>query len=192
MATTLPEVGTEGRLHELGQIASLRKNFGFIRCCTRNRELFFHKSQIIGWDWEHVKVGDDVAFQVVHDSETKKLVASQVSPAPQGSAQYHSISEAQYTGIVTSAVEGSSGHGFVLYAREGKPRHLTFSAEVLQPHNPAPSPGSFVTFHVLTDLRAAASAGGVPTDGQHRIHGVQKACQVDVLVSRSRCSSSQR
>lgn len=53
------------------QVSSLRGGFGFIRCCERPGELFFHLSEA----QDSVAVGDDVEFTAARERNGERLNA---------------------------------------------------------------------------------------------------------------------
>ena len=52
----------------------VRVNFGFIKCCERNRDVAFHISEVE--EGAELRVGDDVEFAARRDPDSGKLQAS--------------------------------------------------------------------------------------------------------------------
>lgn len=51
------------------QVRTLKGNFGFIRCCQRSGDLFFHYTTLQGCTKADLKKGDDVEFSVERNPE---------------------------------------------------------------------------------------------------------------------------
>ena len=51
------------------QIRTLKGNFGFIRCCQRSGDLFFHYTTLQDCSKEDLKKNDDVEFTVQRSAE---------------------------------------------------------------------------------------------------------------------------
>ena len=56
------------------QIITMRTQFGFIKCCERPGEMFFHFSALAGGP-EAFDVGDDVEFNVTREPKGERLNA---------------------------------------------------------------------------------------------------------------------
>ena len=50
---------------ELGVVTIMKASYGFIKCCARREDLFFHFTEVIGGE-AAVSVGQDVTFRVRH------------------------------------------------------------------------------------------------------------------------------
>lgn len=51
------------------QVRTKKSNFGFIACCQRSGQLFFHSSALQDCEFEDLKKGDDVEFSVERHPE---------------------------------------------------------------------------------------------------------------------------
>ena len=71
------------RHRETGIIKKLLHSYGFIQCFDRQAQLFFHFSQFDG-NIEHLKIGDQVEFEMTYDPRTGKPIASSVSKITPG------------------------------------------------------------------------------------------------------------
>lgn len=99
---------------EFGTIISVRKQFGFIKPCSRQLDIFFHFSSIVpGLELEEVKPGLEVQFLVTQ--EAGKACAKQVDRAPQGVAVYETITQQQVLGHIIS--EPTPLHGVCLQGK---------------------------------------------------------------------------
>lgn len=56
------------------QIITMRTQFGFIKCCERPGEMFFHFSALTGGS-EAFAVGDDVEFSITREPKGERLNA---------------------------------------------------------------------------------------------------------------------
>ena len=56
------------------QVITMRTQFGFIKCCERPGEMFFHFSALDGGP-EAFSVGDDVEFSVTREPKGERLNA---------------------------------------------------------------------------------------------------------------------
>ena len=56
------------------QIITMRTQFGFIKCCERPGEMFFHFSALTGGP-EAYAVGDDVEFSITREPKGERLNA---------------------------------------------------------------------------------------------------------------------
>ncbi len=56
------------------QIITMRTQFGFIKCCERPGEMFFHFSALTGGP-EAFAVGDDVEFSITREPKGERLNA---------------------------------------------------------------------------------------------------------------------
>ena len=100
---------------ELGVVSVMKANYGFIKCCARSDDLFFHSSEVRGGE-AAVAVGRDVAFRVERRPAPgqirgeEKPVAVAVRPAPKGSAVFETVEETFRRGVcVERLVFGRAG-----------------------------------------------------------------------------------
>jgi cold shock CspA family protein len=84
---------------QLGRVALLKKEFGFIRQVTRPGDLFFHFSQLDGITPGEIRTGDDVEFSVVRDRDGK-LSAAAVRRAAPGAVVFDTVSAETLEGVV--------------------------------------------------------------------------------------------
>ena len=83
---------------QLGKIALLKKEFGFIKRLNNPSDLFFHFTEFDS-SMENPQVGDEVSFYVSTDSQGRKC-ATNVTRAPAGSVQFELLSNEVYYGVV--------------------------------------------------------------------------------------------
>ncbi|PSC71991.1 Cold shock domain-containing [Micractinium conductrix] len=177
---------------QLGRVALLKKEFGFIRQMDRPGDMFFHFSQLEGWSSDDVKVGDDVEYTVRRDRDGTKLSAVQIRRAPQGAVVFETVSEELHRGVILERPQlgkqylGSSG--VVEYVPPGEGGDaaalLLAGGEAAIPGMPGPgkarlpfSPqdvaqgsgslrvGDHVCFRVLTNLQAVKAAAQATVPG---------------------------
>ncbi|KAL3155007.1 hypothetical protein ABBQ38_011531 [Trebouxia sp. C0009 RCD-2024] len=156
---------------ELGQIITMKTQFGFIKCCERPGELFFHNSALQDGP-EGFAVGQDVEFSVTREPKGERPNAVEIVRAPQGSAVFDAVSEEQVTGRVVDRMVTPRGYnsaatsGLVAFEAEGAQQQLPFGLAELQDSSLNPGTGDKVTFHVATHIataRAAVKAGAPNT-----------------------------
>ncbi len=83
---------------EFGVISVIKSGYGFIKCCSRAKDLFFHFSEL-NEDASTARTGQEVQFRVITEPRTGKIVASGVRFAPKGSAVFETIDERPVRGI---------------------------------------------------------------------------------------------
>lgn len=160
----LPPIVDEAAPRELGTITVRKPQFGFIKCCERPGDLFFHVSAVEGMQGgEQLKVGDDVEFAVGRDPHTKKTIAVRLTRVPKGSAVFEVVSDEQYTGVVLErAVAGKNytkvTSGVLEYEWGGSKHKIIYGVPDLHDARCNPSVGDRVTFRIATSLRAAKAA----------------------------------
>jgi cold shock CspA family protein len=100
---------------ELGVVSVMKANYGFIKCCARRDDLFFHFTEVTGGE-AAVSVGKDVAFKVEHRQAPgqrrgeDKPVAVAIRLAPKGSAVFETVEEKFRSGVcVERLVFGRAG-----------------------------------------------------------------------------------
>ncbi len=64
------------------QVRTLKSNFGFIACCQRSGQVFFHFSSVQGCRPEELQKNDDVEFSVARDPEHGTIAVRCGSPPP--------------------------------------------------------------------------------------------------------------
>ncbi|KAL0042476.1 hypothetical protein WJX79_001033 [Trebouxia sp. C0005] len=148
---------------DLGQIITMRTQFGFIKCCERPGEMFFHFSALTGGP-EAFAVGDDVEFSITREPKGERLNAVGITKAPQGSAVFETVSEKQYSGRVVERMTPPRGYnavstsGLLAYEVDGTKQQIPYGFGDLQDNSLNPGTGDKVTFHVATHLATAKSA----------------------------------
>ena len=78
---------------DMGTVAVLKASYGFIKCCEREADVFFHFSAVQA-DMEGVEIGQDMEFTVQAESRnSSKPVAVDVRLAPKGSAVFETTED---------------------------------------------------------------------------------------------------
>ena len=75
---------------QLGQVIMVKSNFGFIKCCERADDIFFHFTAVVAKDPQHPepRVGDEVEFAVCtlqgrdHAVQVTPIVTRAVAAGP--------------------------------------------------------------------------------------------------------------
>jgi cold shock CspA family protein len=96
---------------EVGSVAVMKASFGFIKCCNRTQDLFFHFTEVSGGE-AAVSVGQDVRFRsrAGGDRRSDKPVAVRVSPVPIGTAVFERVSSTVLRGVCRERlVSGRNG-----------------------------------------------------------------------------------
>jgi cold shock CspA family protein len=161
----LPD-GLTGR--QLGRVALLKKEFGFIRQVARPGDLFFHFSQLEGLAAGELAAGLDVEFLVRRDREGK-LSAGAVRRAPPGAVAFDTVGQEVLRGWVVERPAAGKQHvqsgGVIEYelpptaaAAAGRTARLSFAAADAGAAGSSLRPGDHVTFRVATNVAAAAAA----------------------------------
>jgi cold shock CspA family protein len=156
----------------------LKDSYGFIKCCERPVDLFFHFSALVDATPETLVFGQDVEFTVVLDGRAGKPIATRVTLAPKGSAIFENVAEARVRGVCRERLPAQKGYagrgeaepsgvieltpqaappagGDVAAAPAGEPELLPFFRGDLTA-NMQPRPGDPVEFSVATDRRTGA------------------------------------
>ena len=117
---------------EYGVVVIMKASFGFIKCCDRTQDLFFHFTEVKGGE-DAVSVGQEVRF-VCKDGESggggrggrgggrneRQMCAVMVSPAPKGSAVFETVSEGERKGWCRDKL--MFGHRSGSYEKSGSPQ----------------------------------------------------------------------
>lgn len=160
----LPPIVEEGAQRELGTVTVRKPQFGFIKCCERAGDLFFHISAVSGLaSPEDLKVGDDVEFTIGKDPHSKKSIALRVVRVPKGTAVFEVVSEKTYSGVVLERAAVGKNYskvssGVIEYEDDKATQKIIFGVADLQDSRASPAPGDPVTFRIATNLRAARAA----------------------------------
>lgn len=155
---------------EFGVISVVKSGYGFIKCCSRSKDLFFHFSELAE-DAETARPGQDVSFQVTMEPRRGQLVATGVRYAPKGSAVFATVDERPVRGICKTKLVFSKGfpgkdadRSFkpvgVLEepTKNGEPKEYTFTRDGLLDARNNPREGEMVQFCVRTDKRTQAES----------------------------------
>lgn len=126
---------------EYGRVSMLKKNFGFIRCCERVTDMFFHINSV-KTDSKPVQLGVDVRFVPVLDAETNKVHASMLEVVEPGTAVFEVVGDQVYHGMVKVVPRLPIGQmpgtkGVVVATINGQIETLPFSHDQVngaQPH----------------------------------------------------------
>ncbi|KAK9808272.1 hypothetical protein WJX73_005798 [Symbiochloris irregularis] len=191
--------GSERR--ELGKVALLKGKFGFINCCERRSNLFFHFGALLpplrGAD---LSVGNDLEFTVglepvSEERPEPRTVALRVSRAAPGSAVFETLSEEVLVGTV---IERLQSNGFTtvssgvleLEEASGQRTRLTYGADDLAPRAEGeaayqPLPGDRVTFRIATRLKAEKD--GQAVGGTAARHAGRRATEVAAQRFKGTC-----
>ncbi|CAM9258999.1 unnamed protein product, partial [Phaeothamnion confervicola] len=81
---------------EQGRVATLREQFGFIQCCDRPGDLFFHLSVAP----DGISIGDEVEFVVGHSDRSTRECASDVAVLPPGTIRFEAEIPGVFRGVV--------------------------------------------------------------------------------------------
>jgi len=170
---------------EYGAVNMLKINFGFIKCCSRALDIFFHLSSLQqDLTPETIAIGTEVQYRVIRDKKSGKLTAVDVRPAPPGCVVFEEVGEDEVTGtVIERGISRSAGGvavGVIEYPDpkgDNKPCRITF-------HPPdvvgtAPKIGDPVVFKVATNLRAARDALRVQSLAAQQ--GARRATQVSLV-----------
>ena len=116
---------------EYGVVVIMKASFGFIKCCDRTQDLFFHFTEVKGGE-DAVSVGQEVRF-VCKEGESggggrggrgggrneRQMCAVMVEPAPKGSAVFETVSEGERRGWCRDKL--MFGHRSGSYEKSGSP-----------------------------------------------------------------------
>jgi len=143
---------------ELGKVRTLKSNFGFIACCQRSGQVFFHFSSVQGCRPEELQKNDDVEFSVARDPE-HGTIAVRVRRVAPGTAVFETVSEEVYEGVIQTPMYNISplvlSSGVVSYQCDGAPAKLLFGEHDFKE---AVTVGEVVTFRIADNLLAAKQA----------------------------------
>ena len=165
---------------ELGVVSVMKANYGFIKCCARSDDLFFHFTEVLGGE-AAVAVGRDVAFKTERRQAPgqrrgeDKPVAVAVRAAPKGSAVFETVEETPRQGVcVERLVFGrAGGYGapgeleFVFAPRDGEDAALfegsgvSSNASNRGPHQDTPEARDGET--TRDETADVAASGSVPS-----------------------------
>ena len=173
---------------EFGVISIIKASYGFIKCCSRTKDLFFHFSELAEKP-DEARVGREVRFRVTTEPRTNKTVASGVRFAPKGSAVFETVDERRVRGVCKTKLlfvkgfpsKGGAGttpsppKGVVEEKLAGgETREFTFTRAGLLEAKSNPREGDLVQFCVRTDNRT----------------GLESACKVEIMRFVGKVTSS--
>eukprot|EP00873_Tetraselmis_striata_P014809 jgi/Tetstr1/435073/TSEL_024042.t1 len=169
---------------EYGAVNMLKAHFGFIKCCSRTLDAFFHFSSLKeGLTPETISNGTEVQFRLTRDRKTGKLNAADVAPAPPGAVVFEQLEEGELSGTVAerSYSKGVGGMvvGVIEYTDPGTaaPERMTFNLpDVI---GIPPKIGDPVVFKAAVDLRAQRDAIRAKSAAGQR--GARRAVQVALV-----------
>lgn len=172
---------------EFGVISIIKASYGFIKCCSRTKDLFFHFSELTEKP-DEARVGREVQFRVTTEPRTNKTVASGVRFAPAGSAVFETVDERRVRGVCKTKllfVKGFPSKGGAGTAPTpkgvveeklagGETREFTFTRAGLLEAKSNPREGDLVQFCLRTDNRT----------------GLESACKVEIMRFVGKVTSS--
>jgi cold shock CspA family protein len=94
---------------EFGIVSMLKKNFGFIKCSERVVDVFFHINALKDAT-QALTMDADVRFLPALDTETGKIIATQLEVTAPGTAKFEALSERRYSGTVKVVAGVPRGH----------------------------------------------------------------------------------
>ncbi|KAK9807599.1 hypothetical protein WJX72_003794 [[Myrmecia] bisecta] len=169
---------------ELGKVSLLKNNFGFIMCCERQGDMFFHFSAVQGLAPGALQEGLDVDFVVAKEPGSGRPIAVQVRKASERAAVFETVSEEVFEGCVVQALVlhkgfpgAGCGCGLIGYTQmDGTPSKLIFTSKDLQDGRLNPAVGDAISFRITTDLKSARAAEKV--GGKASKYAGRRATQV--------------
>ena len=141
-------------------VTIIKASYGFIKCCERAQDLFFHFTEVIGGE-AAVSVGQDVTFRVRHPGVGggrgagggDKPVAVRVAPAPKGSAVFETVEPEWRRGVCVERLVFGRAGGFGARGgddRGGAPGALVYALRE----------GDTASVSVATDAREMTETNG--------------------------------
>jgi len=158
---------------EFGVISIVKTSYGFIKCCSRSKDLFFHFSEL-SEDPDTLRVGQEVSFRISEEPRSGKTVAAGIRFAPKGSAVFETVDERICRGVCKAKllfVKGFPGKddgrgpppkGMI---EESPGKEYAFNRAALVDPRRNPHVGDLVQFCVRTDKRTL----------------VESACKVEIM-----------
>eukprot|EP00963_Diacronema_lutheri_P006951 scaffold622_cov335-Pavlova_lutheri.AAC.19 len=115
-----PWVPVDESKTEQGFVLNIRETFGFIKCADRSGTMFFHISELLDSEGEHVNcgldetlfdfvaVGAEVEFKVQENpARSGQNCAARVKPLPKGTVKMEEISTERFKGTVERELRGA-------------------------------------------------------------------------------------
>jgi len=146
---------------EMGLVAVLKDTYGFIKCCERDHDVFFHYSAL-ECERDEVALNSDVEFTVVHDGRAAKPIAVKIRPAEKGSAVFEDVEEEVLRGHCVEKLPNVKSYGNdsrrddkgMLEYGDDEPRAtIPFARADLADARVQPKLGDLVTFRIVTQRR---------------------------------------
>jgi len=158
---------------ERGVVVVLKDNFGFLRCETREGQLFFHYAELEGVDRGRppIRTGDEFEYELGVDERTGKACAQRLKAIARGTARFDDkLVEGRRGVVVRLNVEKGSGEILAdeLYEQAVCRVPFTRHAVLVPIRGYLPPPGGAVTF----------------TLGRQRAKGLLVALDVRSVVQR--------
>lgn len=175
---------------ELGCISMLKKNFGFIKCCDRIVDVFFHINALKEGS-AALELNADVRFVPVMDGDTNKVVASELEVVPTGTAVFETVSDRPYKGtvkIASSTVDGEArgvGTGVIVALIDGKTETIAYEHKDVHGGD-VPNVDDEVKFLLLEDRRQVSLSHKAERKGGSRVRrGGRRAVNVTLSSTAS-------
>ena len=177
---------------EYGVVAVLKKNFGFIKCCSRPQDMFFHiKDLDSSIQAEELRPGLEVQFSCSQEAVAggrQRACARQLTRAPPGTALFESFSQQQHVGLVleaalATALKQTPGVIRFISGEREEVRHVLFMAADVVTQAPAEASAQ-VLFRLVTNVKAAAlmaNSSGSSGSGSGSEAKFTRAAEVQVL-----------
>lgn len=168
----------------------LKKNFGFIKCCDRIVDVFFHINALKEGS-EPLELNADVRFVPVMDGDTNKVVASELEVVPAGTAVFETVSDRPCKGtvkIASSTVAGDArgvGTGVIVALIDGKTETIAYEHKDVHGGD-VPNVDDEVTFLLLEDRRQVSLSHKAERKGGSRVRrGGRRAVKVTLSSTAS-------
>mmetsp|Transcript_7075 Transcript_7075/g.26024 ORF Transcript_7075/g.26024 Transcript_7075/m.26024 type:complete len:862 (-) Transcript_7075:135-2720(-) len=163
-ATEIKTTKKRADKRELGVVVRRTDKYGFIRCCERDSDVFFHISELRDTDRGPLDVDQNVEFTVITDPRTGRLNAIDILCKEKGTAVFDTVEEERRVGLCTKRLgdtrdsrkdaKGQSvADGAVEYDTGGETLSLPFRRGDSKPKEPYPREGDYVEFSVATEKR---------------------------------------
>ena len=167
---------------ERGVVHAIKDTFGFLKCESREGQIFFHLNAIVGSGSSMTRVGDEFDFVINQDDRNGRQNAIKLKPLPRGSVKFETVLKEGLTGTVVS-LNVASGNGELIADEpwEGESgMRVPFTRHgVVVPKGGMPAVGSSVTY---TLGKHKAKGHMVAID----VSGAVRAAVVERLINSSK------